>query len=288
MNNTPTLEDLINEKKLTDEQYEKELSKLNKFTGNQNVRCLAGNPIIYHHQLKNLVKVRAGKEYSFYEYMNDTELRQKLLNMTIKRGLSKITPFNMFRVYSANKNSISFFKPTVSKYIYKYYGATNVLDFTAGWGGRMLGAHSLNISYTGIDSNENMKQGYVEMIDKLKNDKLKMIWDNCLNVDLSKIDFDLVLTSPPYLNLEKYEMMDLFKDKDDFYKNFLMIMLNRCSEHIKNNGWICLNISVPMYNDLTKIYKYKECDEQHILKNSINPQNPNKKEYIYCWKVNRP
>ena len=29
MNNTPTLEDLINEKQLTDEQYEKELSKLN-------------------------------------------------------------------------------------------------------------------------------------------------------------------------------------------------------------------------------------------------------------------
>ena len=287
MNNTPTLEDLINEKKLTDEQYEKELSKLNKFTGNQNVRCLAGNPIIYHHQIKNLVKVKARKHFTFYEYMNDTELKQKLLDMTIKRRY-KITPFNMYQTYSANKNSISFFKPTVSKYIYKYYGATNVLDFTAGWGGRMLGAHSLNISYTGIDSNENMKQGYTEMIDKLKDDKLKMIWGNCLNVDLSKIDFDLVLTSPPYLNLEKYEMMDLFKDKDDFYNNFLIIMLNRCSEHIKNNGWICLNISIPMYNDLTKNYKYKECDEQHILQNSRGPKNLNRKEYIYCWKVDRP
>ena len=55
----------------------------------------------------------------------------------------------------------------------------------------MLGAHSLNISYTGIDSNENMKQGYTEMIDKLEDDKLKMIWGNCLNVDLSKIDFKI-------------------------------------------------------------------------------------------------
>ena len=282
----PTLEDLISEKTLTDEQYTNELAKLSKFTGDNNIKCLAGNRIIYHHQIANLVKVKAGKHLSFYQYMNNTKLTNDLVDMTIKRD-RKITPFNMYQAFSANTNHVSFFKPTTAKFIYKYYNATNVLDFTAGWGGRMLGAHSLNISYTGIDSNKNMKKGYDEMIMMLSNDKLNMIWDNCLNVDLSTIDFDFVLTSPPYLNLEQYEMMELFKDQSDFYNNFLIKMLDRCFKHIKNHGWICINMSIKMYNGLTNTYGYKECIEKHILPKSVNQQNPNKKEYIYCWKVDR-
>ena len=47
-----------------------------------------------------------------------------------------------------------------------------------------------------------------------------MIWKSCLDVDLSKLDFDFVLTSPPYIDIEEYENMELFKTKDNFYKNF--------------------------------------------------------------------
>ena len=42
-------------------------------------------------------------------------------------------------------------------------------------------------------------------------------------------------------------------------------MIDRCLEHISNNGWVCVNISVSMYNDLTNKYGYRECDERHIL-----------------------
>ena len=114
--------------------------------------------------------------------------------------------------------------------------------------------------------------------------KWKMIYKNCLDVDLSKIEFDLVLTSPPYENLEIYENMKLFKNKDDFYINFLIEMLNRCNKYIKNNGWICINMSGKMYDNLTNIYKYKICDEKHILPQCVNQRNVNKIDYIYCWK----
>ena len=283
----PTISDIVNTKKLSNEKYEEEIEKLNLFSGNQNVYNLSGNPIIYHHQMVNLLKVKAGNTKSFYEYMNDPNLKKDLINMTIKRK-GEITPINMFETYRANKNSVSFFKASTAKYIYKHYKAKSVLDFTAGWGGRMLGAYSLDIKYTGIDTNMKLKKGYDDMMKKLNDNKLKMIWKSCLKVDLSKIDFDLVLTSPPYINLEVYEMMNLFKDKDDFYNNFLIIMLDRCSKHISNNGWICINMSIEMYNDLTNVYKYKKCNERHILPNATNQKNPDKKEYIYCWKVNRP
>ena len=172
-----------------------------------------------------------------------------------------------------------------AKFIYKYYDAKSVLDFTAGWGGRLLGAYSLDIKYTGIDTNTNLKDDYNNMLLRLNDDKLKMIWDNCLNVDLSLIDYDLVLTSPPYINLEKYEHMPLFDSDDVFYNEFLIIMLNRCLKHINNNGWVCINISMGMYNKLTNKYGYRECDEKHILPNAKNKQNLKKCEYIYCWKT---
>ena len=217
--------------------------------------------------------------------MTDDNLRQQLANETAKRKQGrKITPAVVFDTYCANKNCVSIFKPSTAKFIYKYYNAKRVLDFTAGWGGRMLGAYSLGISYTGIDTNINMKPEYDNMIARLDNNNLNMIWDNCLNVDLSQIDFDLVLTSPPYINLEKYENMALFKSDDEYYNDFLIVMLNRCLQHIKNNGWVCINISMVMYDKLINKYGYRECDEKHILPNAKNKQNLKKCEYIYCWK----
>ena len=285
-----SLKDVINFKKLKDSEYYNDLRKLDEFDADENVYKLCGNKIIYHHQFEILVRTPARHGKTFHEFMTDDTLRKQLLCETIKRMTGsdlgrKITPSVIFRVFSANKNCVSIFKPSTAKYIYKYYGAKHVLDFTAGWGGRMLGAYSLGISYTGIDSNINMKPEYDIMMTKLNKDNLKMLWDNCLNIDLSLYDFDLVLTSPPYINLEKYEHMTPFDSDDMYYKEFLIIMLDRCLEHIKQNGWVCINISIPMYDKLTKKYGYRECDEKHILPNSKNQQNLKKCEYIYCWKT---
>ena len=69
-----------------------------------------------------------------------------------------------------------------------------------------------------------------------------------------------------------------------FIKTFLIVMLNRCLEHINDNGWVCINISMVMYDKLTNKYGYRECDETHILPNSKSQRNLKKCEYIYCWK----
>ena len=283
-----TLQDILDCKKITVSAYDNDLRKLDEFDADENVYKLCGNRIVYHHQFENLIRTPARHHKSFYEFITDDSLRQQLEIDTIKRSTGaklgrKITPSVMFDVYRANRNCVTIFKASTAKYIYKYYGAKHVLDFTAGWGGRMLGAYSLGISYTGIDSNINMKPEYDIMMTKLNKDNLKMLWDNCLNIDLSLYDFDLVLTSPPYINLEKYENMTPFDSDDMYYKEFLMIMLDRCLEHIKQHGWVCINISVAMYDKLTKKYGYRECDEKHILPNAKNKQNLTKCEYIYCW-----
>ena len=77
--------------------------------------------------------------------------------------------------------------------------------------------------------------------------------------------------------------MTPFDNDDMYYKEFLIIMLDRCLKHIKQNGWVCINISIPMYDKLTNKYGYRECDEKYILPNAKNKKNTKKCEYIYIY-----
>ena len=75
--------------------------------------------------------------------------------------------------------------------------------------------------------------------------------------------------------------MTPFDSDDMYYKEFLMIMLDTCLEHIKQNGWVCINISIPMYDKLTKKHGYRECDEKHLLPKAKNQQNLKTNVNIY-------
>jgi len=67
---------------------------------------------------------------------------------------------------------------------------------------------------------------------------LRMIWDSCLDVDFSKIDYDFVLTSPPYINMEVYEHIPEWSSNEDFYRNFLISLINKCKLYIKSGGYV--------------------------------------------------
>ena len=71
---------------------------------------------------------------------------------------------NIFECYRINNGSVVMFKTTTAKYIYTKYAAKKVLDPTAGWGGRMLGAWAQGIDYIGIDTNVSLQESYEEMI----------------------------------------------------------------------------------------------------------------------------
>jgi tRNA1(Val) A37 N6-methylase TrmN6 len=146
----------------------------------------------------------------------------------------------------------------------------------------MLGAWALDIEYTGIDTNTNMIEAYQAMVDKLDSDKLTMIFDSCLDVDFSTIDYDFVLTSPPYINLEVYENMTPYESNASFYKKFLIPLLNKCLANIKNNGYVCFNISPQMYSDLLK-FGFRACDTEVDLLQQKR-LGTDKQDKIYCWK----
>jgi hypothetical protein len=289
---TVTIEDIENHKLISNDELKKDLNNLLGFSANENKNNFFGNPFLYHHQFKNLIKCRRDDGVTIYDVYNDKEKWEKLLSDTKKRNRGGRTgQGNVFECFRINLGSVVMFKSTTAKYLYKKYNAKSVLDPTAGWGGRMLGAWALGIQYTGIDTNTNMKGAYTNMIDTLDkktpilwdSPKLKMIWKDALSVDFSKIDYDFVLTSPPYVNLEVYENMTKWESDEIFYKQFLIPLWQKCIDNIKPKGTVCFNISPKMYEDAIS-FGLPKCHDEEDLKQQMG-QNKGKKKQdkIYIW-----
>ena len=190
----------------------------------------------------------------------------------------------MYEMFRRLHGCISFFKPTIAINVYHKYNPTHILDPCAGWGGRLLGALAMGIAYTGIDTNINLKPGYDSLLRKFNADghvNVNMIWENALHYDFASIDYDFVLTSPPYANLELYSGMSPFESEEAFYKGFLIPLITKCRTYIRRGGRVVFNISTKMYKALLK-YGYDKCiDEIPMLHRSV--ANVDKGEKSYVW-----
>jgi len=292
-----SIEDIENHKTISTRELQKDLESLRRFDATENRNNFYGNPFLYHFQFKNLLNCRREKGKTIYDIWNDPEEQKKLIENTRKRNRGGRTAAgNVYECFRINLGSIVMFKSTTAKYLYRKYGASHVLDPTAGWGGRMLGAWALDIDYTGIDTNTELKPAYDGMIDFLDKEqafdsdlfeaqasKLKMIYKSCLDVDFSEIPYDMVLTSPPYINLELYEHMKPWQSDEAFYKDFFLPLFGKCLKHIKIGGNVCFNISPKMYEDALK-HGLPECDIEEDLLQQLGQQKGKKKQdKIYIW-----
>lgn len=297
-----TIDDIVDHKRVSVEELKADLFALDSYNGEQNANNFAGNKFLYHYQFANLLhctRERSGRpRETIYEIWADPEKRAHLIEQTRLRDRGGRVPANnVFEAYRINTGSIVMFKAVTAKYLYLKYGATRVLDPTAGWGGRMLGAWSLGIDYTGIDTNTNMKPAYDEMVSFLHNfneidnplfevkstSNLQMIWDSALTVDFGQIDYDFVLTSPPYANMELYEKMRPWESDQAFYQTFLIPLWEKCCANIKKGGKVALNISPKMYEDSLKL-GLPACDlEEDLLQQMGQAKGRKKQDKIYIW-----
>jgi len=282
-----TIEDIRACKDISFQKVEKDYRNLIKFNADTNPRKFCGNPTLYYYQYRNLLKCKREKGKTIEEIFSNDDTKQKLWKDTIKRNRRDKDPTcsatDVYECHRINTGAIVFFKASTAKFIYKKFNAKSVLDPTAGWGGRLLGASSLNITYTGFDTNINLKTGYDRMIKDLDIKNCRMIYNDILRADLSNIKYDLVLTSPPYINMELYEHMTPFKNDDIFYNEFLIPMLDKCYKYLQLGGHMAINISPKMFKSLMKL-GYRKPDEEIDLRQQLGKQYKTKsQDYIYIW-----
>jgi hypothetical protein len=103
------------------------------------------------------------------------------------------------------------FKATLAISIYKMFQVKRILDFSAGWGDRLLASIAYGAErYLGYDPNPELQNGYQEMISMFTNHsnnnskyEVKMEAFETANMEETET-FDLIFTSPPYYDFETY------------------------------------------------------------------------------------
>lgn len=137
------------------------------------------------------------------------------------------------------------FKPTLIKGFIDHFKAKRVLDISAGWGDRLIGAIAAGVEYFGSDPNQKLQPGYREIIDFFGADprKYQVKASTFETVILPKEPFDMVLTSPPYFNLEEYGDVPVPKSLTAWLKDFLYFSLSKASSALKEGGHMLININ---------------------------------------------
>lgn len=222
--------------------------------------------------------------------------QQKILSAL---GESSKTPKNMREALWKVAKECEPFKPRNLMAMIQMFGAKSVLDFSSGWGDRLVGAIASNVYYCGVDPNECLVNGYKEIQKFLGANKknVKMIKSGIESAKLSKRKFDLVMTSPPYYDLEKYsngveQSISLWNTEKTWFDEFLCVAIKKCWLQLNNIGHLVLNINQKKkeenYLQWLLDFMYTVVKDSHFLgiisyANSPELKNP---QPMFIWEKN--
>jgi len=235
---------------------------------------------------EHVMRCKTKTGLSFAEVVSDPEKRLKYELLGQKYGNSIYHAFQLWN------GCVNMFRPAVAKWLYKRYNAqVGVLDFSAGWGGRMLGALALGVPYIGVETNRNLIDPYYRLMVDYNpfNAPVRMIWRKAEDTDFSTMQYDVVMTSPPYYTLEKYAHMPEYTSKEEFYNTFLIPVITKAWLYLKPNGHMILNMPVELYEAIrTHLPPLLEVLEYHKASRHSGIKNDSKKaqsfEHIYVWR----
>jgi SAM-dependent methyltransferase len=153
-----------------------------------------------------------------------------------------------------HRSRVSNFRPTVARALYLRYSreGARILDFAAGFGGRLLGALTLRRSYLGIDPDPRQVRGMRRMIKKLAPlaAGTATIHQGCAETLLPELparSFDVVFSSPPYYDTEPYDQ----SPKQSFRRYasyalwrdaFLKVVIRESCRVLEPGGYLMLNL----------------------------------------------
>jgi len=180
---------------------------------------------------------------------------------------------NIIKGFSANRKTISFFKPILAANIYKHYLGDKktpiVFDPCAGFGGRLLGFKSLypNGVYIGLDPDKNTWGNLIKLSENFDG---CFIYNTKLEDFKSNINYDIAFTSIPYYDLETYSDPTIYKDFEDWVEKFIKPLLTYPNLLVNMSYLLCEKLGLTEYID-----SYIQSNTSHF-----NKKNNKKLEVI--------
>lgn len=176
----------------------------------------------------------------------------------------------------------SFYRPHFAKQITSLTGRSQgtLFDPCIGWGGRMLGTVANGWNYTGCDPNVTTFQNVNLILDFIKQQHpavFEFPVVNLHNIPAEQYNFaqadpvDVVLTSPPYFNLEVYDhapdqCYNQWNTYPAWRAGWLFPLINQCLNMLKTNGLSAWNVMNFQKNDIVKdIIDFHQQHGWHLL-----------------------
>lgn len=204
------------------------------------------------HFFPNFWHIRNSRGTSFAQCWQDRNLMEDVLQWG-KKGMSQLWMSWIRRAIfmRAGLPNSSFYRPHFSRQIILESGIRTgtLFDPCAGWGGRMLGTVSSGWHYIACEPNTETYRNLLELVEFLG------IADNVtlLNQPAEHFDYgslrgkvDVVLTSPPYFNLEVYsaestQSYNKHKNYTEWKDQWLIPLIKECTSLLKPSGVSCWN-----------------------------------------------
>lgn len=164
----------------------------------------------------------------------------------------KISIFTLSEIIYSNTKLCNNFRITVCSAVLQYFKPKSWLDISAGWGDRLISAiiNKVNL-YVSADPNLELQPCYKNIIDtlvpKTKRKNYIVHPTGFLEAPITQSNFDLVFSSPPFFDLEKYskhtqDSFTQFKTRKAWTDNFFMKSLVKSYNLLKLNGYMILYI----------------------------------------------
>jgi len=270
-----------------------DLKNIGKNASTISERCRIGNNVVDYFTFRERLETKGKYNATFFEFIsNIDEFKKKKFIMNMLDYYDKVKNKNKTKnkyivwkeTYNICISAINIFRPIFAMEIYEKYKSERVLDFCAGWGGRLVGACALNLKkYIGIDINSSLKEPYANLVEFMKDTsstEVEMIFDDALNVDYTALEYDTAFTSPPYYFLEKYENNIEYSSKKEMNEKFYKPLFEKTYANLKPGGHYILNINKEIYESVC-LDLFGNAHEQFSLKKSKRQNDYT--EYVYVW-----
>jgi len=280
----------------SDKELSEDWNKLLKWTtseNNINSTSRLGMKLSEHY-CPNFYNIENDRGVSFASLWKAKNL-EKILRWNRK---SHTTPYlselkrGIYFCCGLTKNTM--YRPQMMKLACIKYQPKRVLDPCAGWGGRMLGAVAYGAHYTAFEPNTTTYANLMNIVQFLGiQNSVTLICDDARNMTKYNLStFDMVLTSPPYFNLEVYshESTQSVSEASTYQQwadGFLRDIIKLGIDHLNPHGVSCWNVgkvrSRDMNEDVLKYhteFKYQEADVLEVIssKRQSNQSSINKNQ----------
>lgn len=259
-------------------------------------RTTLGNHMVDVFTMIERLHTKGHQGIDFYEFWQDRAFYAKkpyvakMIQFYKSRNIDEIRKYKY--IYNLYFSSIAIFRPVMAMEVYCRVKAKRVLDFTMGWGGRLVGGCAFGLeAYYGIDRNVHLKTPYTAMVKALQthddmHTNIELQFQDALTIDYAAYNYDTVFTSPPYYDLETYRNSKDYKNREEWHEKFYTPLLQRTYQHLQSGGHYCLNVPIEIYKAAC-VPVLGTCTFRIPLKKGERNLNKKYHEYVYVWKKDK-